>query len=199
MNFCLDGGNLRLGGSPIKTLAIRQPWISLIAEGDKTIEVRSWPTTHRGPLLLAASGKDLKVDCDGEIYTLPAGIQVCIVDLVDFVGHCAKPIWLPPVWTMCPGSISLASGLGASPTCARWGLPRTRGACVSTKPRITKSFYCRPNSAVRMAGRKRIKVGAGGATNQASAASAVATVSILMAQPGSTIQLTSFGRVPIRI
>ncbi len=67
----------------MKTLAIRQPWISLIAEGDKTIEVRSWTTHHRGPLLLVASGKPLKVDCDGEIYTLPAGCQVCIVDLVN--------------------------------------------------------------------------------------------------------------------
>lgn len=67
----------------IKTLAIRQPWVTLIAEGDKTIEVRSWPTTHRGPLLLVASGKDLHVDVEGARYTLPAGIQVCIVDLMD--------------------------------------------------------------------------------------------------------------------
>ena len=71
------------GGITIKTLAIRQPWISLIAEGDKTIEVRSWPTGYRGPLLLVASGKPLRVDCDGEIFTLPAGIQVCIADVVD--------------------------------------------------------------------------------------------------------------------
>jgi len=67
----------------MKTLAIRQPWISLIAEGDKTIEVRSWRTDHRGPLLLVASGQPLKVDCDGDIYTLPAGCQVCTVELTD--------------------------------------------------------------------------------------------------------------------
>lgn len=67
----------------MKTLAIRQPWISLIAEGDKTIEVRSWRTNHRGPLLLVASGKPLQVDCDGEMHTLPAGCQVCIVDMVE--------------------------------------------------------------------------------------------------------------------
>ena len=83
MNFRFDSGNLRRGGNVIKTLAIRQPWISLIAEGDKTIEVRSWPTTYRGPLLLVASGKNLKVDVDGEIYTLPAGIQVCIADVTN--------------------------------------------------------------------------------------------------------------------
>lgn len=67
----------------MKTLAIRQPWVSLIAEGDKTIEVRTWRTDHRGPLLLVASGKPLQVDCDGKIHTLPAGCQVCIVDLLN--------------------------------------------------------------------------------------------------------------------
>ena len=67
----------------MKTLAIRQPWVSLIAEGDKTIEVRTWRTDHRGPLLLVASGKPLQVDCDGEMHTLPAGCQICIVDLLD--------------------------------------------------------------------------------------------------------------------
>jgi len=67
----------------MKTLAIRQPWVSLIAEGDKTIEVRTWRTDHRGPLLLVASGKPLRLDIDGEPYTLPAGCQVCIVDLLE--------------------------------------------------------------------------------------------------------------------
>lgn len=68
----------------MKTLAIRQPWISLIAEGDKTIEVRTWSTAHRGPLLLVASGRPMHVDGDdGQRYTLPAGCQVCIVELLD--------------------------------------------------------------------------------------------------------------------
>jgi hypothetical protein len=69
----------------LKTLAIRQPWISLIAEGDKTIEVRSWRTDYRGPLLLVASGKPLVVPIEeeGVDYVLPAGIQVCIADLID--------------------------------------------------------------------------------------------------------------------
>ena len=70
----------------MKTLAIRQPWVSLIAEGDKTIEVRTWPTAHRGPLLLVASGRPLNVpmdDADSTIYALATGMQVCIVDLLD--------------------------------------------------------------------------------------------------------------------
>ncbi|WP_084604451.1 ASCH domain-containing protein [Desulfonatronum thioautotrophicum] len=35
-------------------LSIRQPWVELILPGHKTIEVRSWPTRHRGPLWLHA-------------------------------------------------------------------------------------------------------------------------------------------------
>lgn len=35
-------------------LSVRQPWASLIASGAKTIELRSWSTTHRGDLLIAA-------------------------------------------------------------------------------------------------------------------------------------------------
>lgn len=33
-------------------LSVRQPWAALILAGRKTVEVRSWPTRHRGPILL---------------------------------------------------------------------------------------------------------------------------------------------------
>lgn len=59
----------------MKALSIRQPWASLIAEGSKTIEVRSWPTKYRGPLLICA-GKKAHV-------SLPTGVAVAIVDVVD--------------------------------------------------------------------------------------------------------------------
>lgn len=65
----------------MKTLAIRQPYAALILAGAKTIEVRSWPTAHRGPMLIVASGKPLQIDIDGESATLPAGCQVCIADV----------------------------------------------------------------------------------------------------------------------
>jgi activating signal cointegrator 1 len=35
-------------------LSVRQPWVELILQGRKTIEVRTWTTTHRGPLWLHA-------------------------------------------------------------------------------------------------------------------------------------------------
>lgn len=40
----------------MKALSIRQPWAGLIALGIKTIELRSWSTSYRGPLLICASG-----------------------------------------------------------------------------------------------------------------------------------------------
>lgn len=37
-----------------KTLTVKQPWAGLIASGVKTVENRTWRTTHRGPLLIHA-------------------------------------------------------------------------------------------------------------------------------------------------
>ena len=39
----------------MKTLSIKQPYASLIAEGFKDIENRTWKTNHRGKLLIHAS------------------------------------------------------------------------------------------------------------------------------------------------
>jgi ASCH domain len=43
-------------------ITIRQPWASLIVAGIKPVENRSWPTRHRGPLLVHAGAR---VDPDG--------------------------------------------------------------------------------------------------------------------------------------
>lgn len=39
----------------MKALSIREPWASMIAAGDKTVETRTWRTRYRGRLLLCAS------------------------------------------------------------------------------------------------------------------------------------------------
>ena len=39
----------------MKALSIRHPWVDLILSGAKTVEVRTWATRHRGPMLLHAS------------------------------------------------------------------------------------------------------------------------------------------------
>lgn len=36
-------------------LSLKQPWAALLAGGRKTIEVRSWPTSRRGRILIHAS------------------------------------------------------------------------------------------------------------------------------------------------
>ena len=63
----------------MKTLSIRQPWASLIAFGEKTIEVRSWSTSFRGRLLIHASGRDIIEDG----LTLPAGYAIATVEVVE--------------------------------------------------------------------------------------------------------------------
>jgi len=35
-----------------KALSIRHPWLELILLGRKTLEIRSWPTSYRGPIYL---------------------------------------------------------------------------------------------------------------------------------------------------
>ena len=74
----------------MKTLSVQQPWATFIAQGWKTIEVRTWRTDYRGPLLIAASkGGNLPasvthIDEAGEQIALPRGVAVCVVDLL----HC---------------------------------------------------------------------------------------------------------------
>jgi hypothetical protein len=45
----------------MKVLSIMQPWASLVVMGQKRIETRSWNTKYRGPLLIHASLKKVKV------------------------------------------------------------------------------------------------------------------------------------------
>ena len=36
-------------------LSVKQPWAALLAAGVKSVEVRTWPTARRGPVLIHAS------------------------------------------------------------------------------------------------------------------------------------------------
>lgn len=42
----------------MKVLTLWQPWASLIAEGEKWIETRSWSTTHRGLIAIHAAARE---------------------------------------------------------------------------------------------------------------------------------------------
>lgn len=44
----------------MKTLTLKQPWATLIADGFKVIEIRTWGTEYRGPLAIhAGKGEDI--------------------------------------------------------------------------------------------------------------------------------------------
>lgn len=58
----------------MKALSIREPWATLILEGNKTIETRTWKTNHRGKILLCAS-KNPKSKISGKAFA--------VADLVD--------------------------------------------------------------------------------------------------------------------
>ena len=68
----------------MKAISVKQPWASLIANGRKTVELRSWPITYRGPLVIVAS---VSAERDAlarfDIDDLPRGATVAIVDVVD--------------------------------------------------------------------------------------------------------------------
>jgi hypothetical protein len=75
----------RAGERPRKALATRQPWASLIACGRKTIEVRSWQTHYRGPLIIVASGTPNRegIRKHPAYSDAPRSCLVALVDLVD--------------------------------------------------------------------------------------------------------------------
>jgi hypothetical protein len=79
----------------MKALSIRQPHITLISEGIKTIETRTWSTNYRGDLLLCASSNfDKKhVQAIRELFIKEngfapvtidfTGVAVCIAEIYD--------------------------------------------------------------------------------------------------------------------
>ena len=60
-----------------KALTIMPEFAEDIALGQKTVEVRTWKTNYRGPLLITSSSKR----CKGLI----CGYALCVVDLIDVV------------------------------------------------------------------------------------------------------------------
>ena len=53
----------------MKAISIKEPWASMILEGKKTIETRTWKTKHRGKLLLCAS-KNPKSKISGKAFAI---------------------------------------------------------------------------------------------------------------------------------
>lgn len=58
----------------LRALTVRQPWATWIALGVKTVENRTWPTRHRGPLAIHA-GAAFEADAwrTSVVQALPRG------------------------------------------------------------------------------------------------------------------------------
>lgn len=67
----------------MKALTICQPYADLIANGEKWIENRTWPTSYRGPLAIhAGKSRDWLMD-DDDTTGMVFGAVVAVADLVD--------------------------------------------------------------------------------------------------------------------
>ena len=77
----------------MKVLSIKEPFATLIANGDKLIETRSWKTNYRGEIFIHASGKKLAKEYLTNEYlislinNLPMnfGNIICKTNLVDCI------------------------------------------------------------------------------------------------------------------
>jgi hypothetical protein len=70
----------------LMALSIRQPWASLIAEGVKDVENRTWPTSRRGPFLIHAAKKWSENEY-AHLYGEPSDyVFGAIIGIVDLVG-----------------------------------------------------------------------------------------------------------------
>lgn len=94
----------------MKALAVKQPWASLIADGTKSMEVRSWRTNYRGPLVIVASSRAEARSRTPERWleerdTAPCGVALCVVDVVDCIEgkalHAARTGGIDPTGHFC--------------------------------------------------------------------------------------------------
>lgn len=76
----------------MKVLSLVQPWATLIALGEKSIETRSWKTNYRGTIYLHASGKTDRDFLKNDIVQLslkdsdvPNGKIIAKCELIDCI------------------------------------------------------------------------------------------------------------------
>lgn len=78
----------------MKVLTIKQPWATLIMQGDKRFEFRSWQTKYRGDLLIHA-GKGIDKEAMKRLVKylpdeIPLGKILGKVTLVDCIRMCPE-------------------------------------------------------------------------------------------------------------
>lgn len=70
----------------MKVLTLKQPWASLVAEGIKTYEFRSWKTKYRGKILIHAGygvDKDYMKKFESLNLNFPAGKILAVAEIED--------------------------------------------------------------------------------------------------------------------
>jgi len=60
----------------LKAICLKQPYASLIAEGKKTIETRTWATKYRGDILIVASKSP-------KVQDLPTGVALAVATIIN--------------------------------------------------------------------------------------------------------------------
>jgi|SRR5690242_8015772 len=73
----------------MKAITLIQPWASLIADGIKTIETRSWPTNYRGPIAIHA-GKGVDAEACKDFGYDPVSIRKGCVIAVGVLTDCRR-------------------------------------------------------------------------------------------------------------
>jgi hypothetical protein len=66
----------------MRIITIQRPWAGLITTGAKSVELRSWSTTYRGPLAIHA-GASFDKRGSRHVETGKRGHVLCVVNLVD--------------------------------------------------------------------------------------------------------------------
>ena len=84
-------------------LTVRQPWASLIVSGIKTVENRTWSTTHRGRLLIHAGSNKARTSAAATAFGehpgyYPLGVVIGSVDVVDVVRDSGLPYAVKDHW-----------------------------------------------------------------------------------------------------
>lgn len=77
----------------MKAISLWQPWASAMARGVKRNETRSWPTSHRGDLLICSAKRKPRPHelsgiadiCYEDALAMPYGCALCVVELFDCV------------------------------------------------------------------------------------------------------------------
>lgn len=72
----------------MRAITLYQPWASLIADGRKTFETRTWTTTYRGPIAIHAGSMvvaEYAVECGYKPEGLPRGAIVAVARLAGVI------------------------------------------------------------------------------------------------------------------